>query len=151
MPSIDDEAPVEKGVESIPYSDRDRKAFVDLIELAEQVQNRIGTINRQILLLFASIVAIVLGFVAPVYFLYAQNSERTVLESPATFLFIAVLIVAYCGGLFLYASYSRQLKRERRAFREVMSIVHEVFESAKSDLSALEIAEIKIRLSRLDN
>lgn len=131
--------------------DRDRKAFSELIELAEKVQSERDSLKRQIYVAFGGIGFIAISAVAVLLTVYDFSSPRSFLETPAGLLAAMVILSAYAASMLFYLQASRRLRRENKAFTEVMDVVHEVYEGLKGDLSALELAETRIRLSRLDN
>lgn len=63
---------------------------------------------------------------------------------------LSILTITYGVSFLIFVNHSRRIRRESHAFQEVVDIVHEAYQSAKLDMSILEIGEIKIRLSRLD-
>ncbi|CAN7332399.1 hypothetical protein LJR090_002516 [Bosea sp. LjRoot90] len=131
---------------------RDRRAYSDLIGLAEAVQNQRAKLRRQFiniagLCFLFSIIAAVSSIVVVVTIQGVANVSAGFFAAIAG-LFIAVNYAAF--GMS-YLVYRRLDRRELSAFREVMAITHEVLESMKSDLSPLEMAEVRIRLLRLDN
>lgn len=144
--------------ESTTHTDRDRKAFADLVTLAEKVQAQRDVLRRQMQVslgggafIFLAAMSIILTVSIGRYPLGGASMLDFLLTSPAGIMAMLFALAAYVGTTFVYMQMSRRLRRENRAFEEVMSVVHEVFEGLKSDLSPLELAETRIRLSRLDN
>ena len=130
--------------------DRDRKAFSELLSLAEKVQSEKDSLQRQMYFsIGAGLFTMLTIFSVLASFLDITNLDR-LFSSPAGALSVSVLASAYVAFNYFFIQYSRRLRRERKAFEEVMNLVHEVFNGAKDEMSPLEVAEVKIRLSRLD-
>jgi len=136
-------------------SDRDRKAFGDLITLAESVHShrehlrlaRLSSLFRWVFIGALCAGGVILGL----QFL----RQLTSVELGLSYMFAAGLVIGYLviffGVTLSSSGYRRKIGRENKAFDEVMGIVQEVYEGTKPSLSALEVAEVSIRLSRLDN
>lgn len=137
--------------ESASFRVRDRKAFSELIFLAEKVQAQRDALRRQLQMIIGGSGFIVVSTMAVISTVYDFSSPSFFLSTPAGVLGAFIIIAAYVGAMYAYMQMSRRLRRENRAFDEVMSVVHEVFEGLKGELSPLELAETRIRLSRLDN
>jgi hypothetical protein len=164
--------PKGESTEAVPnpkpdFGIRDRTAFFELIELAEStfagvqkvrfnsVTTRFVQIASLLLLIFA-----VAGLGASLLDLIPLMKEK---QASATNVLRLVFLdswfiipfgfssVMYVASRSLLIAYERALQREYAGFREVMSIVNEVFESVRQDMSPIEQAQARIRLSRLDN
>ncbi|MBU2868947.1 hypothetical protein [Pacificibacter marinus] len=137
-------------------SERDRKAYLDLLELAEKVQAEKELAKRQFFLSLFGVTFGVLGILAIVFTYFGSSvvgefTFENILRSPAGALGLVAAMAGYFLGSYLTMLSMKKIRRERKAFEEVMGLVHEVYEATKSDLSAVEKAEVKIRFSRLDN
>lgn len=137
--------------------ERDSKAFNSLLDLAENVHAHRESLRKQFFLAAAAGAGGILASAAAIASssLFISSGEylsfNEVLRSPLNLVFLSVGIVSYVVVTFGYIQYKRQMRRENRALHEVMSIIHEVLQSSEVNMSPLEIAEIKIRLSRMDN
>ena len=138
--------------------DRDLEAFSDLLKLAEEVHACRESIRRQNFLAMSVSFAIIYGAVGAMaifaYYIYAGDyqSVRDFWSTPMVlYLLFAILLLAYFGFAFLFIRYQKQMKRETQVLKNVMSVVHEVLQSSEKNMSPLEIAQVMIRLSRLDN
>ena len=131
-------------------SARDRKAFGDLVSLAEKSQMTADTLKRKILLSYVTLLFV--STAALFYIIAVYDRLPFDLLKPVPFILSALLVTAMHGGVFIVIrGYQVRLRREYNAFKKSISLAHEVFQGAKKNLSVLEAAEIKIRLSRLDN
>ena len=136
---------------------RDLKAFSKLVNLAEEVQACRERIRRR--LFFAMSVCGGLIFVAAIAMVnYVDSidpreysSTMEFLSAPLVVGFFSVILALYFAFIWLFHEYRRQTTREARALSTIMSVVHEVLQSSEMHMSPLEIAQVKIRLSRLDN
>ncbi len=133
------------------FSERDRNALNKLLDLAEVVQRTHYTLRRRIMMFTGATATLAIGVLTYITSGSRSSSVLEIMAIPVNGALLSLLFAAYVGGVVWYLSMRRQTRREEAAFKEVMGIVHEVFEGTKPDLSALEIAEIKIRLSRLDH
>lgn len=137
--------------------ERDHKAFSALLDLAEEVHVRREDLRKQFLLGAGAGVSAILAASAAIagYVRTIDTGEyltfREVLTSPLSMVLSTVILFAYFVIILLYSRYRRQMKRETRALHEVMSVVHEVLQSSELSMSPLEKAQVKIRLSRMDN
>lgn len=138
--------------------ERDLKAFTGLLDLAEEVHARRENIRKQFFLAMGGGAAGILGAAAAmasfsrvIDFDGEYLSAPEFFTSPLALVLSTVIIVAYVGVMFLYIQYRKQMRRETRALEEVMSVIHEVLQSSEMHMSPLEIAQVKIRLSRMDN
>lgn len=131
--------------------ERDLKAFTGLLDLAEEVYSRREVIRRQAFVSIGSSLAAILVTGAAIASFMSNMSAGEFQNSPLFIVLASVIFAAYAGGIFLFSQARKQLRRETKAFEEVMSVVHEVLETSKAHMSPLEIAQIKIRLSRIDN
>ena len=138
-----------------PFSERDRKAFGELIDLAERVQAERDSLRRQIYYLIGFVVFLAIVAVFTTFAIFEVTSVDRLLNTasgPSAIVVAVIEIgVSYAAGATIYYLFAGRLRRESRALQEVMDIVHELHEGLKEELSPLEIAEIRIRLSRLDN
>lgn len=136
---------------------RDLKAFSGLLDLAEEVHARRENIRKHLFLAMGAGFATILGAAASMasFARIIDSGEylstREFFSSPLTLVFLSVIIMAYFATSFLYLQYRRQMRRETRALEEVMSVIHEVLQSSEMQMSPLEIAQVRIRLSRMDN
>ncbi|MEO0701876.1 MAG: hypothetical protein AAFY80_07045 [Pseudomonadota bacterium] len=144
--------------ETFSFDDRDRKAFSELVSLAEKVQTQRDVLRRQMQFSLGAGLFIMLAAMAvftTLVFDRSAPSDATIsgflLTTPAGAMTIVFAVASYVGTTLVFMQMSRRLRRENRAFAEVMNVVHEVFEGLKEELSPLELAETRIRLSRLDN
>ena len=130
---------------------RDREAFGDLLNLAEKSQQSKEALERAHMILLGlgviiSLVLIVWIVITIMMGLFPNYSSFIGVLTMVAPLSLAVSVITI--GDFIY---KRKLRRENKAFEEVISLVHETFEATKDEFSTLEIAETRIRLSRLDN
>ena len=96
--------------------------------------------------LLAGTTTVVLAAAGTAFLLIDRIDAGMHAKSPLLIVLIVVISAAYLGGMLFYHRYRKQKHRETRAFEEVMSMVHEVFEASKIHMSALELAEAKIRI-----
>lgn len=137
--------------------ERDHRAFSALLDLAEEVHERREKIRKQFLLGVGAGLSAILAASAAIagYSRIINEGEylsfQELLTSPLSMVLSTVIVFAYFVIVLLYSQYRRQMTRETRALHEVMSVVHEVLQSSEVSMSPLEIAQVKIRLSRMDN
>jgi hypothetical protein len=131
--------------ETVFEGTRDRQAFSELISLAEEIQRRRESLQQRLAVSIAAIVgfaAVAASFGFSFFGFYGVNWY---------YLLVTIAIVSYAALSYFSYVYLRQMRREKRAFSEVMTVVHELVAGLRSDLSPLEFAQIQVRLSRLDN
>lgn len=131
-------------------NERDRKSFLDLLELAEKVQGEKEQAQRQFYLALFGVMFGVVGVLAVLLTYFEQFSLSAIAGSPVGVFGIVIALAGYFFGSYLTSQSMRKIRRERKAYEEVMGLVQEVYQATKSDLSAVETAEVKIRFSRLD-
>jgi hypothetical protein len=137
--------------------DRDIEAFSGLLELAEKLHSRLEKIRMQLSLVLGGAAATILiaaGSMASFsrsLFLGEDYSLFRLIETPINLVLASIILVAYLGSAFLTVYLRLQMRRESRALKEVMGIVHEVLRTSEVSFSPLENTQIRIRLSRLDN
>ncbi len=124
--------------EQIDYESRDKKAFNDLIELAESIKKENDIVNNQFVKQLISLTIIGLATIASFVILYEDPSFE--LNYSAKALIITLAIIAYLFFVYSFTSYIKRKRRETRAFKEVMSIIHEVLASSEKNQSLLEKA-----------
>ena len=132
-------------------SERDRKAFGELIDLAERTLAESDGLLRQIYFSIGGIIFLTIAAIAVIIATFGDTSSDELLDTTGAVLLLIAIAASYVAGAAIYFPLARRLRRESKAFREVMDIVHELHEGLKEELSPLERAEIRIRLSRLDN
>jgi len=130
-------------------SDRDRKALSELIELAERVQYERYKITRQIFINAFALIGITLILSLLALNTSFSNTLDVLFGIQSDALFLLVVAMGSIAFLALLYIGRRLLARETIAFSEVMAVVYEVFEGVKNKLSPLELAEIRLRISRL--
>lgn len=137
--------------------ERDHRAFSALLNLAEEVHERRVNLRKQFLLGAGAGVSAILAAAAAIagYSRVIDAGEyltfRELFTLPLSMVLSTVILFAYFVIALLHSQYRRQMKRETRALHEVMSVVHEVLQSSELSMSPLEKAQVKIRLSRMDN
>lgn len=134
-----------------PFAERDRKAFGELVDLAERVQTERDSLRRQIYLSIGGVAFLAITAVSVLFTVFEVTSIEGILSTSSGLLAAITIGASYFAGMIVYVQSASRLRRESKAFQEVMDIVHEVHEGLKEELSPLELAEIRIRLSRLDN
>lgn len=153
---------VTSSIESMPVRsntavERDHKAFTSLLDLAEEVHARRESLRKQFFVgAGAGVMAIVASGAAiagysRITYIGENLSFFELFSSPLSMVFLTVIVFAYLLISLLYYQFRRQMRRETRALEEVMSVIHEVLQSSEVEMSPLEIAQVKIRLSRMDN
>ena len=133
------------------FAERDRKAFGELIDLAERVQAERDNLRRQIYFSIGGVSFLAIAAVSALVTIFELSSLDRFLNTAGGLLAVITIGASYAAGAAIYFHSASRLRRESKAFREVMDIVHELHESLKEELSPLELAELRIRLSRLDN
>jgi hypothetical protein len=148
-------ATVDKARESAPLPENAAQEVEKLLTLAEGLEQRCESWERQITWMLAATVAL-LGLAFPV--VVRLVVPRT--EGGGTVL-VQVVSGVITGGsaalMFIFAlqvvlRMKRHLRRDQRALYEIVGMLREI-ESAlaqRNQLSALERAEIRIRLARFD-
>ena len=132
-------------------AERDRKAFGELIDLAERVQAERDSLRRQMYFSIGGFAFLTIAAGSLLFTIFDITSIDRPLSTAGGLLAAITTVGSYAAGSAMYILLARRLKRESKAFREVMDIVHELYGGLRKNLSPLELAEIRVRLSRLDN
>jgi hypothetical protein len=124
--------------------------FLSLLKLAEEIQARLESAERATAAArMVQLGVVLVGITAAV--LVQINSNSVPFRSG---LIVASLGVAaaYVGVIefWLLTRLRKRVERNRRALAEVVAIVQDAAFSAMRDVSALERAEIAVRLSQFD-
>lgn len=134
-------------------AERDLKAFDHLLSLAEDLHSKREMLRKQFLVGSGAATTAILVSVAA-FASYPFNisfNKPELLSTPIAMVLASVAVFAYLLIAFLTAYYIKTRRRQTRAIEEVMSIIHEVLQSAEVEMSPLEVAQIRIRLSMMDN
>ena len=135
------------------FTAREINAFDEILELAEKIQAQKEDAYYKKLLHQLLAVFFVIIFILLLIFAYTELHKETSDNANYITSLVAILtgLFASVGSHLIRYRSLKVYRREKNAFNEVMSIVHEIYDISRSDLSALENAEFKIRLSRLDH
>lgn len=128
----------------------DRESIGDLITLAERIEGKL-TLFQMLRVTSIGLSTLAASVLASFLFSLVDPFSETI---RITEVFQEIAITAafgaiVAGGAFASSHFSTRYKRERRAFTEVTTLIHEALEAMASSLPPLALAEHKIRLARL--
>lgn len=141
-----------EGLEGSADASRNARAFSELLDLAEDVYFRREEYRRRLILficVLATVIAVLLLSISAVIFQVGDLFGS--LKMPIILSMAITVMMLYIFGIYQFYLLQKNIKRETSAFEQVMTIVHEILSASIGEFSVLEEAQIRIRLSRLDN
>ncbi len=150
MAIVDKESTTNNHLRDSSYQEAEK-----LLKLAEDLETKCQNWERQ-LIFYIMRAAAVLVMSGSILFVLCTLMGRLLYENNLIWLLVAIVffvaVCVVCVGYYTWQITRRHLRRDQRALFEIVGILREV-ESAiaqQAELSALERAEFRIRLSRFD-